>query len=175
MTCWMSRSMRLLRDAIEYGRHSSCNLWIAAPMPGSQPSQTGMMGKCGMSTIALPGTITQRFALTWRLLHGAKAESVDQPEEAPLDDPAQRADHLQHGAAGGVPQAHRVDPTQRCVGSGGGRSLDRGEESVLPAAGPSWRRAVTITIDVQAAFENDPPALDFVWPGFLAGTVGALV
>jgi RecA-family ATPase len=34
---------------------------------------------------------------------------------------------------------------------------------------------VTITIDVQAAFENDPPALDFVWPGFLAGTVGALV
>lgn len=34
---------------------------------------------------------------------------------------------------------------------------------------------MTITIDVQAAFENDPPALDFVWPGFLAGTVGALV
>lgn len=32
-----------------------------------------------------------------------------------------------------------------------------------------------MTVNVQAAFENDPPALDFVWPGFLAGTVGALV
>lgn len=26
-----------------------------------------------------------------------------------------------------------------------------------------------MTVNVQAAFENDPPALDFVWPGFLAG------
>lgn len=25
------------------------------------------------------------------------------------------------------------------------------------------------------AFENEPPSLDFIWPGFLAGTVGALV
>lgn len=34
---------------------------------------------------------------------------------------------------------------------------------------------MTTTINVPAAFENDPPALDFVWPGFLTGTVGALV
>ncbi|WP_307753741.1 helicase RepA family protein [Xanthomonas albilineans] len=30
-------------------------------------------------------------------------------------------------------------------------------------------------IDVLAAFEHEPPILDFIWPGFLAGTVGALV
>jgi len=28
---------------------------------------------------------------------------------------------------------------------------------------------------VWAAFENEPPVLDFIWPGFLAGTVGALI
>lgn len=32
-----------------------------------------------------------------------------------------------------------------------------------------------MAIDIMAAFENDPPELDFIWPGFLAGTVGALV
>jgi RecA-family ATPase len=32
-----------------------------------------------------------------------------------------------------------------------------------------------MAIDIMAAFENDPPPLDFIWPGFLAGTVGALV
>lgn len=32
-----------------------------------------------------------------------------------------------------------------------------------------------MAIDLRAAFENEPPMLDFVWPGFLAGTVGALV
>ena len=32
-----------------------------------------------------------------------------------------------------------------------------------------------MAIDVLAAFESDPPVLDFIWPGFLAGTVGALV
>jgi len=32
-----------------------------------------------------------------------------------------------------------------------------------------------MTIDLTAAFESDPPVLDFIWPGFLAGTVGALV
>lgn len=32
-----------------------------------------------------------------------------------------------------------------------------------------------MAIDLRAAFENDPPTLDFIWPGFLAGTVGALV
>lgn len=32
-----------------------------------------------------------------------------------------------------------------------------------------------MAIDILAAFENEPPILDFVWPGFLAGTVGALV
>ncbi|WP_028319611.1 helicase RepA family protein [Desulfobulbus elongatus] len=30
-------------------------------------------------------------------------------------------------------------------------------------------------LDVMAAFSEEPPELDFVWPGFLAGTVGALV
>jgi RecA-family ATPase len=30
-------------------------------------------------------------------------------------------------------------------------------------------------IDIMAAFENEPPKLDFIWPGFLAGTVGALI
>lgn len=34
---------------------------------------------------------------------------------------------------------------------------------------------MAITIDVRGAFENAPPELDFIWPGFLAGTVGALV
>lgn len=32
-----------------------------------------------------------------------------------------------------------------------------------------------MAIDLRAAFENAPPTLDFIWPGFLAGTVGALV
>lgn len=31
------------------------------------------------------------------------------------------------------------------------------------------------TLDLMAAFQQPPPRLDFVWPGFLAGTVGALV
>lgn len=32
-----------------------------------------------------------------------------------------------------------------------------------------------MAIDLRAAFENEPPVPDFIWPGFLAGTVGALV
>lgn len=32
-----------------------------------------------------------------------------------------------------------------------------------------------MAIDILSAFENEPPRLDFIWPGFLAGTVGALV
>lgn len=32
-----------------------------------------------------------------------------------------------------------------------------------------------MAIDLAAAFESPPPALDFIWPGFLAGTVGALI
>lgn len=32
-----------------------------------------------------------------------------------------------------------------------------------------------MAIDIMGAFENEPPALDFIWPGFLSGTVGALV
>lgn len=31
------------------------------------------------------------------------------------------------------------------------------------------------SIDIMEAFEQEPPQLDFIWPGFLAGTVGALV
>lgn len=30
-------------------------------------------------------------------------------------------------------------------------------------------------IDIMSAFVSKPPELDFIWPGFLAGTVGALV
>ena len=30
-------------------------------------------------------------------------------------------------------------------------------------------------IDILNAFQGEPPPLDFIWPGFLAGTVGALV
>jgi RecA-family ATPase len=32
-----------------------------------------------------------------------------------------------------------------------------------------------MAINLAAAFENEPPKLDFIWPGFLVGTVGALV
>ncbi|RCV86028.1 helicase RepA family protein [Vreelandella rituensis] len=32
-----------------------------------------------------------------------------------------------------------------------------------------------MAIDILAAFEQEPPELDFIWPGFLSGTVGALV
>ena len=32
-----------------------------------------------------------------------------------------------------------------------------------------------MSIDVLEAFEHEPPTLDFIWTGFLAGTVGALV
>ncbi len=34
---------------------------------------------------------------------------------------------------------------------------------------------MTTAIDIRSAFEKSPPDLDFIWPGFLAGTVGALV
>jgi RecA-family ATPase len=30
-------------------------------------------------------------------------------------------------------------------------------------------------VDIMAAFTNEPPVLDFIWPGFLVGTVGAIV
>jgi RecA-family ATPase len=32
-----------------------------------------------------------------------------------------------------------------------------------------------MALDIMAAFTNEPPQLDFIWDGFLAGTVGALV
>jgi RecA-family ATPase len=32
-----------------------------------------------------------------------------------------------------------------------------------------------MAIDIMQAFQQEPPELDFIWPGFLAGTVGALV
>lgn len=32
-----------------------------------------------------------------------------------------------------------------------------------------------MAIDLAEAFDNTPPALDFLWPGFLAGSVGALI
>lgn len=32
-----------------------------------------------------------------------------------------------------------------------------------------------MAIDLMAAFTNEPPELDFIWPGFVKGTVGALV
>jgi RecA-family ATPase len=33
----------------------------------------------------------------------------------------------------------------------------------------------SVRISIKSAFECDPPALDFIWPGFLSGTVGALI
>ncbi|MEO5793732.1 MAG: helicase RepA family protein [Rhodoferax sp.] len=32
-----------------------------------------------------------------------------------------------------------------------------------------------MAIDILEAFQQEPPVLDFIWPGFLAGTVGALI
>lgn len=32
-----------------------------------------------------------------------------------------------------------------------------------------------MAINIMKAFQQEPPQLDFIWPGFLAGTVGALV
>lgn len=32
-----------------------------------------------------------------------------------------------------------------------------------------------MAIDILEAFQSEPPQLDFIWPGFLCGTVGALV
>lgn len=32
-----------------------------------------------------------------------------------------------------------------------------------------------MVIDISQAFEVLPPPIDFIWPGFIAGTVGALV
>jgi len=32
-----------------------------------------------------------------------------------------------------------------------------------------------MAINIMEAFQQEPPELDFIWPGFLAGTVGALV
>jgi cell division protein FtsX len=32
-----------------------------------------------------------------------------------------------------------------------------------------------MAINFMEAFTHEPPELDFIWPGFLAGTVGALV
>lgn len=35
--------------------------------------------------------------------------------------------------------------------------------------------ALGLPLDLMTAFHSEPPELDFIWPGFLAGTVGALV
>lgn len=32
-----------------------------------------------------------------------------------------------------------------------------------------------MAVDIKAAFTSEPPDLDFIWPGFAAGTVGALI
>lgn len=32
-----------------------------------------------------------------------------------------------------------------------------------------------MSLDIMSAFSNDPPQLDFIWSGFVAGTVGALI
>ena len=34
---------------------------------------------------------------------------------------------------------------------------------------------IIVAMDIKAFFETQPPALDFIWNGFVAGTVGALV
>ena len=53
----------------------------------------------------------------------------------------------------------------------------RGRVREHPAA-PNHNRSTqenSMALDIMAAFTNEPPELDFIWPGFLAGTVGALV
>jgi RecA-family ATPase len=40
---------------------------------------------------------------------------------------------------------------------------------------PNQASQVNPSIDIMSAFTNDPPDIDFIWPGFVAGTVGALV
>lgn len=44
-----------------------------------------------------------------------------------------------------------------------------------PAKLPPSRKEVNMTIDIISAFENEPQPLDYVFAGFLSGTVGALV
>ena len=44
-----------------------------------------------------------------------------------------------------------------------------------PDADLAWLVSDTHDVDVGYRFETPPPDLDFVWPGFLAGSVGALV
>lgn len=40
---------------------------------------------------------------------------------------------------------------------------------------PSADTAAWREFDIARGFETEPPRLDFIWPGFLAGTVGALI
>ena len=40
---------------------------------------------------------------------------------------------------------------------------------------PNQAPQVNPSIDIMSAFTNEPPEIDFIWPGFVAGTVGALV
>ena len=47
--------------------------------------------------------------------------------------------------------------------------------SYPPSMQTSKPSVLAAPFDIQAAFTNPPPALDFVMPGFVAGTVGALV
>jgi len=44
-----------------------------------------------------------------------------------------------------------------------------------PDADLAWLVSDKDDVDVGYRFETPPPDLDFVWPGFLAGSVGALV
>lgn len=44
-----------------------------------------------------------------------------------------------------------------------------------PVLSPRADTAAWRVLDLARAFTTEPPPLDFVWPGFLAGTVGALI
>ena len=46
---------------------------------------------------------------------------------------------------------------------------------IHPAAIAGSPSNETGLMDMRYCFESNPPSLDFIWPGFLAGTTGALV
>ncbi len=49
------------------------------------------------------------------------------------------------------------------------------DDTKQPQPDRAKKKSLVEPIDIMSAFQNEPPELDFVWPGFLAGTVGALV
>jgi hypothetical protein len=60
-----------------------------------------------------------------------------------------------------------------------GRAIARAETTAFRMFEKPWTAETSndrfSIIDIRSAFESKPPDLDFVWPGFLSGTVGALI